>query len=156
MSYANVNGFELAVVLSKSAVDSKACVELSDNPLQMNECRNEKPIPSDNNSSEKGRSNLKNPGSIYPTDEDEGLSQGLSRVDWSQNVASLVLNSQGDASVLSKVGTESGPDAQSEHYEQAEFDSIVENKISGSLLVSILALIAIVAVARRNVSEPSG
>jgi hypothetical protein len=155
ISYANVNGFEMEIAVSERPAESRACVALSDNPMQVNDCRNKKRIPSDNNSSERGRSNLNNSGSLYLTDMNQGLRQGLSRVDWSQGVASAVLNSQGDARVLSKVGLESGPNGQSNHHEQAESDSIAENKISGSLLVSILALIAIVAVARRNVSEPS-
>jgi hypothetical protein len=123
--------------------------------MQVNDCRDEKRIPSDSDYSEKGRSNLNKSDSSYPSDKDDGLSQGLSRVDWPQGVASAALNLQTDARVLSKVGLESGPDGQFDHNEQAKTNSIAENKISGSLLVSILALIAIVAVARRNVSEPS-
>lgn len=154
-SYAKDNGFGIELVASESTTESGACVAMLDNPLQNSDCRNEKLGPADKNLSQTSGSNLNYSGSYYRNDKDEGLNQGLSRVDWSKSVASAVLNSQSDARVLSKVGLDSSPSTASGRHEQTESDSVAANGISGSLLVSILALIAIVAVARRNVTEGS-
>lgn len=153
-SYAKANGSGIGLVASENAAESGGCAAMPDKPLQNDDCRHKKIDSPDNNSLMKGRSKLNYPGSFYRTDKDEAPNQGLIEVDWPKNIASVVLNSQGDARVLSKVGLEAGPGGdESSHHEQAESDGVAEKGISGSLLVSILALIAIVAVARRNVSE---
>lgn len=84
-------------------------------------------------------------------DSDQDLSESSPEVKFEQNTISVVSSSHSGAGLLPKIDVGSRSSGGLTENLNSESDKVTDNTISGSLLASILALIAIVAVARRNV-----
>ncbi len=82
---------------------------------------------------------------------DQNLSESSYDVGFEQNTISVLPSSHSRVGLLPKIDVESRSSGGLTENLNSESDKVTDSTISGSLLASILALIAIVAVARRNV-----
>ncbi len=147
-NYAEASEFTMERLSSDHRIKPEDCTVISQGLYRLGvACGQGNLVLSHNDSA--GRENLGQDlsESSYHAEFEQIVDNGMSPQLWPKNTTSVASSSHSGARSLSKIDVESYSSEGLTENLRSESD----NAISGSLLASILALIAIVAVARRNV-----